>query len=231
MNRLLAALPDAVRKSVEACASQADLPHGEIIAEVGETYRHVIFPHDAVVSTVSVLRNGGTVELATTGCEGVVSGLVALGASRAAFRHIVQVPGTATIVPSEDFRELCATHDDLHNLLLTYARAFTVQALQSVACNGVHSVEERCARWLLMTHDRVGRDQFQLTQEFLSEMLAVSRASVNLVARSFQTAGLIRYARGDLTILDRSGMEDCACECYGFIRSTFENAITDPFCR
>lgn len=127
------------------------------------------------------------------------------------------------------FREAQRTLPGFQDLLHTYARAFMAQVMQSVACNAVHSVEERCARWLLMCRDRSEGDRFLLTQEFLAEMLGVSRASVNLVARTLQGAGLIRYSRGGITILDREGLEDSACECYRQVRDLYQETLPLSF--
>src|SRR5262249_22719211 len=113
-------------------------------------------------------------------------------------------------------------------LLMAYTRALFAQVLQSVACNATHTVEERCARWLLMTHDRAEADTFELTQEFLAVMVCVRRRRVNLVGRTFQKAGLISYSRGKITILDRAGLEGASCECYGIVRQVFEQLLPHP---
>lgn len=228
-NRLLAGLPRQLRDLVLQKAAQVDLVRGEIIVEAGDGIGSVVFPDDAVISSVALLDSVGPVELATTGCEGVAPPLVVLGAKKAAHRAIVQVPGRGVVIGLAHYRDLCSAEPVFQEQMVAFARAFAAQALQSVACNGVHSVEERCARWLLMTHDRVGRDTFALTQEFLAEMLGVSRAAVNLVARTYQQAGIIRYTRGDLTILDRLALEDSTCECYSFIRQVFASNLPSAF--
>jgi CRP-like cAMP-binding protein len=160
------------------------------------------------------MKDGRSAEMATTGREGIVMVSAVLGGRRALYRNIVQVPGSALRIDIRQFRKAQSEIAGLQDALLRYARAFLAQVLQSVACNGVHSVEERCARWLLMTCDRCGHDSFPLTQEFLGQMLGVSRVAVGEVARTFQRAGLIRYSRGNVAILDKLGLEETSCECY-----------------
>src|SRR5262249_12624129 len=138
------------------------------------------------------------------------------------------VAGSASRLPSGALRALIATRPHARHLLMAYTQALFAQVLQSVACNATHNVEERSARWLLMTHDRAETDSFELTQEFLAEMLGVRRTSVNLVSRAFQKAGIIRYSRGVITILDRPGLESISCECYSRVRAVFEHLLPRP---
>jgi CRP-like cAMP-binding protein len=137
----------------------------------------------------------------------------------------VQVGGVASRLPIEILNGLARESAPLRELLLGYVRYFLIQVLQSVACNGLHSVRERCARWLLMAHDRAGTDSFQLTQEFLAELLGIQRPSVTIVARKLQDAGLIRYSRGLIAIIDRQGLEGAACECYEMVRKAMNQTI------
>jgi CRP-like cAMP-binding protein len=142
---------------------------------------------------------------------------------------MVQVTGLASRIAFERMVHVARQLRHLRRVMHCYVQAFIAQVLQSVACNGRHSVDVRCARWLLMTHDRVGKDSFPLTQEFLAEMLGVHRPTVTVAARMLHRAGLIRYNRGVVTILDRAGLENAACECYGIVRQRFERLLPLSF--
>ena len=228
-NRLLAALPGGELERLGPRIEEVRLERGAILADAEQPFEHVYFPHDSVVSLVSLMQDGRVAETATIGREGVV-GFEALLHSETAFkRQIVQVPGRASRI---EYGWLLPALSDLHQLrrvMCCYVRAFIGQVLQSVACNGLHSVDVRCSRWLLMTHDRVGKDSFPLTQEFLAEVLGVHRPTVTVAARMLQEAGLIRYSRGVVTILDRPGLENAACECYGIVRRRFESLLPLSF--
>jgi CRP-like cAMP-binding protein len=155
----------------------------------------------------------------------MVSVAAILGGGSGMSRSLVQMPGSALVMDLPSFRRAQREFPAFQETLLAYARAFLGQVMQSVACNGVHSVEERCARWLLMAHDRSDSDRFPLTQEFLAQMLGVSRPAVNGVARTLQRGGLIRYRRGEVSILDREGLEEASCECYGLMRRQYEDHL------
>jgi hypothetical protein len=202
---------------------------GKVLFDKGQTFGRVYFPEAGVISTVAPFSNELPAEMATTGREGISSISVVLGAERAVCRHVVQVPGAGLCMNADAFRRALAELPRFSDLLKIYTRAFLTQVLQSVACNAVHSVEERCARWLLMCRDRSDAGKILLTQEFLGEMLGVSRASVNLVARTMQAAGLIRYSRGGITILDAIGLEDTACECYRAVRDLYDETLPLSF--
>jgi CRP-like cAMP-binding protein len=178
---------------------------------------------------VAVMRDGRVAETGTVGREGFTGSETILGNDNTANSDcLVQVTGAASKMPLSCLRAFLDERPHARQLLLAYTRALFAQVLQSVACNATHSVEERCARWLLMTHDRAATDTFELTQEFLAVMLSVRRASVNIVGNAFQKAGLIRYSRGKITILDRAGLEAASCECYSRIRRVFEQLLPYP---
>ncbi len=166
---------------------------------------------------MAVLRDG-VVETAAVGSEGFIGFEAVLGGGAAANRALVQLSGSASRVSVKALRAAMQSQPAIRDLLLRYMRYFLTQILQSAACSALHEVEERCARWLLMAHDRAGTDSFNLTQEFLAETLGVHRPTVTIVARTMQQAGLIRYSRGAITIMDRKGLEEAACECYGIVR-------------
>lgn len=195
--------------------------------EPGGTLTDVFFPVDSVASTLTVMDDGARIETATIGNEGMVGiaalfGLERLGARE---RSQTQVPGNTIRMPAAALREMTSDGGLFRATLFRYAQALLTQISQQAACNGLHSVEERTARWLLMTRDRVGGDEFPLTQEFLSEMLGVRRASVTVAAGVLQRAGLITYRRGRIHILDGARLEGASCECYRIIRSEYERMI------
>jgi hypothetical protein len=172
------------------------------------------------------MGDGSSIEIATVGNEGIVGVPVFLTAESMGARDFynVQVPGRAVAVSSRSFLEATGL-DPLRGLVMRYTQALFSQVAQQVACNVLHSVVERCSRWMLLTHDRVGSDEFPLTQEFLAQMLGVRRASVTVAAGTLQSAGLIRYSRGQIAIIDRDGLENRACECYRIIRTEFDRLL------
>jgi CRP-like cAMP-binding protein len=223
-NRLIAAMPDSLRARLDPYLEVVPLTPRTVLAESGSPLRHAYFPHAGVICLMAVMRKGGA-ETATIGQEGFIGFEALLGGNTASQRVLVQVAGIASRLPIEILSEVARDSAPLRDLLLGYVRYFMTQILQSVACNGLHSVHERCARWLLMAHDRAGTDSFQLTQEFLAELLGIQRPSVTIVARTLQTAGLIRYSRGLIAITDRAGLEQAACECYGIVRKVMDGTL------
>jgi CRP-like cAMP-binding protein len=229
-NRLLDALPADESARLRPLLSRQDAAMKHVLLDRGRRIEAVYFPIGAVVSWLTVLRDRGGVEIATIGNEGMVGSALLLGSDQMAPREFaqVQIPGEVWRLGAEDFQIEVARQDGFRAVTQRYVQALFSQVSQQVACNGVHSVEERCSRWLLLTHDRVGIDEFPLTQEFLSEMLGVRRASVTIAAGSLQKAGFIQYRRGQVTILDREGLEGASCECYGIIRQEFDRLVGPP---
>ncbi len=220
-NRLLGSLSASAWGRVLPHLQEVPLPQGRALFEFEDRIDRLYFPTAGVISTVAVFEGGATAEMATTGCEGMIAVDVVLGGDTALARFLVQVPGSALTIGIEPFRRLQADVPGFAEMLLVYAQAYLAQLQQSVACNGVHSLEERAARWLLMMRDR-SDGSFPLTQEILAQMLGASRTAVNLTARSLQRAGLISYRRGIIRILDHGGLEDLSCECYQIVRRDFE---------
>lgn len=171
------------------------------------------------------MEGGALIEVATVGNEGMVGIPLFLGAEVTPGTSFSQVPGDALRMPADAFRKAIANDGPFTKILHRYTQALMVQISQGTACNRAHSLEERCARWLLLCHDRVGADEFMLTQEFLSQMLGVRRASVNLVAATFQEAGFIEYRRGRIRILNRRGLESASCQCYAVIREEYDRML------
>jgi CRP-like cAMP-binding protein len=206
-----------------------DLPHKQVLWPRGAPIRSVYFPRTAVISLV--LPSGdheGAVEAATVGNEGVVGVPIALGVESTTMIAMSQVSGTALRMTAGTFREFLEEDSGFRFGVLAYAHTLMELTAQSVACNHGHELSERCARWLLMTHDRVGQGVFILTQEFLAMMLGVRRASVTVAAGMLQQAGLIRYSRGRVEVLDRDGLERAACECYRIITDSYARSLKIP---
>jgi len=226
-NRLLAAMPEQVRSHLMPQLEYVPLTARTVLAESGSPLRHAYFPHAGVICLMAVLRTSAA-ETATVGAEGFIGFEALLGSPIASQRILVQISGSASRLPIETLMALARENPELRELLLGYLRYFMIQILQSVACNGLHPVRERCARWLLMAHDRAGTDRFHLTQEFLAELLGIQRPSVTIVARNLQSAGFIQYRRGLISIVDRPGLERAACECYESVRRELVKPIVPP---
>jgi CRP-like cAMP-binding protein len=196
----------------------------EVLYEPGQEIKYVYFPTSGCVSMVNVTETG-TVEVGTVGFEGMVGMPLLLHGTSAPTRALVQVEGEGYRIASPAFLRIIAMSDSTYRVLLRFALAFFNQVAQSVACNRLHSLEERCARWLLITHDRVDGDEFKLTQEFLSFMLGVHRPAVTLAAGVLQKAGYIHYSRGKIVVTDRAGLEGASCICYQATRNDYAELI------
>jgi CRP-like cAMP-binding protein len=197
----------------------------ELIYEPDTPIPYIYFPNSGVTSILTTMKNGKAAEVGTVGKEGMLGLPVFLGTDRSSGRSFSQVPGESLRLGADAFRVAIQQSRALVDLLHRYTQALFTQVSQSAACNSLHSIEERCGRWLLMTHDRVETDEFVLTQEFLAIMLGVRRASVAEVAGKLQQAGLIHYQRGQMRILDRKGLEATSCECCGVIRAEYERLL------
>ena len=218
-NLLLAALPEHERLS--GLMERVEVGMEENLYDAGATVTHYVFPaRGSVVSMVKEMQ-GGTVEVGTVGNEGMIGISALLGVRTIGTRAFAQSPGAFDLIRVEDLNAAMERSPETRRVLLRYVHAFHEEVAQSVACNRLHSLEERCARWLLVSSDRTGSDTMPLKQRFLSYMLGVHRPAVSLAAGALQKAGLIRYRRGMITILDRAGLRDAACECYAFGRNAF----------
>lgn len=221
-NRLLAALPDSVLIDLSPHLLRVPLAQGETLFEPGDTIADVHFPLSGMVSIVALMDDGTAVETATIGPEGAVGLVQAMGTGRVFWRAIVQLPGEALRIESSHLRAIGAVNDTVGVIATRYTEALMMQVLQLVACNALHGVEARLARWLLTCRDCAGEDRLPLTQEFLAEMLGVSRTTVTQTARGLKGAKLITYRRGGVRILDKAGLERCACECRTRIQRGFD---------
>lgn len=224
-NRILSSLPGEERRAVDAQCEACDMESGAVIYEENERLRYVYFPLDSVMSMLSVMENGSAVEVNSVGREGMAGVQMVLGSDQIPGRGICQVPGRALRMPVKAFTELLANHQTFRILLQRYTLTVFNVAAQSVACNRLHPLAERCARWLLMTQDRVGKNDFSLTHEFLAMMLGVRRAGVSTAAAMLQSAGFIRYVRGNVTVIDRLGLQSASCECYRVTVQEYERLM------
>jgi CRP-like cAMP-binding protein len=220
-NHLLDALSEEVRATFVDAAERTTLATRASVYEPGAQIEHLYFPINAVISVVTVMRDGTQIEVITIGREGLTGAQAVLDGSPATGSTWCQVAGEVFKIAFPTLTTLCVAHPDLRALIERYISAQIDVLSQSIACNRLHYVNERCARWLLTTHDRVGRDDFPLTHETLATMLGVRRAGVSIAAAALQEAGIIRYVRGKFTIVDRDGLERAACECYGAINEAF----------
>jgi CRP-like cAMP-binding protein len=229
MNRLLAALEPKDFAALEPYLEIVHLARGQVLYGAGEPLHFTYFPHDAVISLVNDMEDGGTVEIAVFGREGVC-GLLAELATREAFgRYVVQISGSASRMAFERLNEVRNALPNLRRLIMNYSQVLLMHTFQAVSCNAVHPVEARCCRWILSMHDRMEQDTLPLTHEFLAEMLGVQRSSVSVVTRTLQTAGLIQQSRGSITVTDRPGLEEVACECYSKIRRIYERLLPGTY--
>jgi CRP-like cAMP-binding protein len=224
-NRLLAALEPEDFAALEPHLVIVELQRGQVLYEAGATVKYTYFPHDAMVSLVTVMRNGKSAEMAVFGREGLF-GLVSAFVTRQAFgRYIVQLGGSASRIELARMHAAMASRPAIQRLVLRYTEALMAQTLQTVACNAVHNVEARCCRWILMSQDRVGEAELPLTHEFLAEMLGVQRSTVSEVTRTLQDKGLIQQGRGMITVVDGPALQQAACECYEIIRQRYQQLL------
>jgi CRP-like cAMP-binding protein len=228
-NRLLVGLPPEDLRRLQPHLEPVTLPLRKVLFEPDESLTRIYLIEAGVVSLVTVFEDGTTVEMASVGREGLVGVGALLGGDSALGCYVVQEPGSALAVEASRFRAALRGSPALRMACEAYAQAFCTQLLQSVACNAAHTVERRCARRLLMSHDRSDGDTFPLTQELLAEMLGVRRSTVTLIDCALQKAGLIQYHRGAITVLDRRGLEAATCECYRVIRDRYEDLLPRTF--
>jgi CRP-like cAMP-binding protein len=229
-NLLLDRLPPNDLAALSTDLEERALPANEVLYGGGseDDFRHVWFPIDAVTSMLTMMGDGSAVEAGTVGREGLVGFPSALGSVRMLARWICQVPGISMQIDRDRFRTHFDERPALREIVDRYNQSFVASLAQSVACNRLHQLYERCARWLLLTHDRVGRDEFPLTQEFLAMMLGVRRPGVSVAAATLAGAGFISYIRGRIKVLDRAGLESACCECYAVVRDEYDRIFEAP---
>jgi CRP-like cAMP-binding protein len=211
-NALLSKLPSDLRQSLRLQA--VELPVNLVLYEPNKPMEYAYFPETGVLSVVALLTNGSSIEVGTVGREGMIGSVLLLHSDTTPYKHFVQVAGDGYRVAADRLNAMAESNAELRSAVLRYEASFRTQTMQGMACNGMHTVEQRCCRWLLMTRDRVDSDDLKLTHEFLGLMLGVRRPSVTEVLRPLQDAGLVRSNHGTIRILDRKGLEAKVCECY-----------------
>jgi CRP-like cAMP-binding protein len=226
-NMLLAGLPRQDRLTLDPHLQFVELASGGILYEPGYAVDWVYFPNTAVLSVVTVMADGRTVESDTVGYESVVGALCALGGTPAVSRTFTQIPGTAVRLAAAKLRRQADESAGFRRLLIRHVQANLAQVHQSVACNALHEVTQRLCRWLLMSHDRTASDEVKLTQQYLAIMLGVQRTTVTEALRDMAEAGLIRQGRGSIHLLDRERMQAMVCECYDAVRGNLQQLIGD----
>ena len=228
-NQLIGALEPEVRARIVPHLEAVAFKLGAVVCDAGAPLNHAYFPKGTVLSLLTVLENGSAIETANIGREGAF-GLFAAMYSRASFnRCIVQLEGPMVRCPIEILQSEFNNSDHVRDLFVSYSETLLSQVQQTVACNAMHTTEEKMCRWLLMMHDRAEGEFLTYTHEFLAHILGANRKSVTLAAQSMQTAGLISYRRGTIQVLDRAGLERASCECYAVVRKRFDAFLSPPF--
>jgi CRP-like cAMP-binding protein len=224
-NRLLAAIPDDELDAVLEHLEPVDLEFGQVLIEIDQPIEHVYFPEGALVSMIGTDSEGAAVEVVMIGRDGMVGMPLFFGTDRTLMQAFVQIPGNSWRMSAQRFRETIARTAPLERILWRYAQALFYFAAQSSACNRLHSVMQRCARWLLTTQDAVGASQFRLTHLVLAQMLGVRRATVTDMAALFTDEGILDAGRGVMRILDGAALERSSCECYRVLRTEYDRLL------
>lgn len=224
-NRLLDSLPPGEAALLKPQLKTFAMLQGTILQEQGEQISHIYFPHSGMVSLLAVMKQGHSVEIATVGREGAIGGMAGFGPRHAFTRALVQVDGAASRITTAHFQEAMKKSTALRETVVRFNEGLLAQVQQTAACNALHDLEQRLCRWLLQTQDRTPGEIIMLTHESLSQMLAVRRTTVTLVARGLQKAGAIEYRRGKIRIVDRRKLEKRACECYKVVSQQIEKHL------
>jgi CRP-like cAMP-binding protein len=222
-NRIILALPPKEYESIYSQLELVTLKAGQIVYQRDDPIKYVYFPENTCISYIVDMENGISAEVGMVGNEGMLGIPVCLRTNRSSKKAAVQVDGDAWRIRADKLRDLLEEHRGLQTLLLRYIQFFLSQVSQHAACNRLHPLDCRLCKWLLMVRDRVDNEVFYLTHELLSQMLGVRRAGISVAARKLQDEGLIDYARGTITLLNRQGLEDCACECYRIIKEEYDH--------
>jgi CRP-like cAMP-binding protein len=230
-NLLLAALEPEDLALLEPDMETVEISRGQVLYDTGDLMPDAYFPHNSIISLVNVLEDGGSTEVAGFGYEGVMGVLSGLVTREAFGRYVVVTSGTASRIPVERLNEVRTTRPRLRQLIRSYGEALLAQTFQTASCNAVHGVEARYSRWILSMHDRLDHNTLPLTHEFMAGMLGVQRSTLSTVTYKLQTAGLIRQSRGGITVTDRAGLEQTACECYGKVRRIYERLFPATYPR
>jgi CRP-like cAMP-binding protein len=227
-NKLLATLPPEDYRRVVTSASTVPLTFRQVLYKQDQIITDVYFPGGGACSLTKTMADGATAEIATVGNEGALGTSVFFGDNQSFNDLIVQVAdGAGLKMPVPAFLAEMELKGAFYNRIIRYSQALMSQVMQTTVCNGLHTAEQRCCRWLMMTRDRVGHDDLKLTHEFVAIMLGVRRPTVTLVLQELQQAGLIDSARGMIKVINRPGLERASCECYGVVKSTFHRLLPE----
>ncbi len=227
-NRLLNALPPASRKRIEEHLEPVQFKLKTVVCEAGGSLKHVYFPAGSVLSLLTVLENGSAIETANIGSEGAFGVLSAMYGRASFNRCLVQLEGAIDRCPIELIQEEFQSSEHARDLFLSYSETLLAQVQQTVACNALHTTEQRISRWLLMMHDRAEGAALTYTHEFLAQILGANRKSVTLAAQRMRDEGLITYRRGRMQVQDRAGLEAASCECYAVVTKRFAASLYAP---
>jgi CRP-like cAMP-binding protein len=224
-NRLLAALPDAESQRWLPQLESVEMPLGQVLYESGGTLSHVYFPTTAIVSLLYVMENGASAEIAVVGNEGIVGISLFMGGDSTSSRAVVQSAGLGLRLKAQIMKDDFNRAGPVLHLLLRYTQALITQMAQTAVCNRHHSLDQQLCRWLLLSLDRLQGNELVMTQELIANMLGVRREGVTEGALKLQQAGLIRYARGHISVLDRDGLEQRSCECYAVVKKEYDRLL------
>ncbi len=224
-NGILAGLPENELARIRPRFERVDLPLGSVVHEPNAPLKHVYFPLSGIISLLNIMEDGSCGEVAVIGNEGVESVVLFMGGERSPSRGVVQGDLSAIRLPARAVKEEFARGGALQRLLLRYTQALMVQMGQTVVCNRHHTVDKQLCRWLLLSFDRMKSDHLMMTQELIANMLGVRREGVTCAARRLQEDGLIQYSRGHITLVDRPGLEQRACECYHVVRREYDRLL------
>ena len=224
-NRLLAALPDAAWQRWRPLLEPVELPLGKILYESGGTLSHVYFPTTAIVSLLYVMESGVSAEIAVVGNEGIVGISIFMGGGSTPSRAVVQSAGQGMRLTAQAMKDEFSAAGPVMHLMLRYTQALITQMAQTAVCNRHHSLDQQLCRWLLLSLDRLEGSELAMTQELIANMLGVRREGVTEAALRLQHAGLIRYARGHISVLDRLGLEQRSCECYAVVKKEYDRLL------
>ncbi|HAC64457.1 MAG TPA: Crp/Fnr family transcriptional regulator [Cyanothece sp. UBA12306] len=221
INQLLASLPDGDYEKIKPHLEQVSLDRGQLLYQENEPIKQIYFPEQGLIALMSVMEDNSVMEIGLIGHEGVVGYPVFLGGQSSPQRAVVQIAGNALALPTEIVKDLLQEGGEIRNKLLIHTQALLTQISQTAICNRHHTIEQRLPRWLLSVQDCLNQDKFYLTHEMIANILGIRRAGVTVAAGVLQKAGMIRYRRGWITIIDREGLESLSCECYQIVKREY----------
>ena len=224
-NHILDALPDEERDRLFPHLSFVSMPLGKVLYESGETLKHIYFPTDSIVSLLYVMKDGASAEIAVVGNEGAIGVALFMGGETTPSRAIVQSAGSAFRLEGKRLKLEFNRHGQMLHVLLRYTQSLITQMAQTAVCNRHHSVNQQLCRWLLLSLDRLRSNELKMTQELIANMLGVRREGVTAAAGELQKAGVIRYSRGKITVLDRAKLEQLSCECYSVVKKESDRLL------